>query len=254
MKRSIKLQAMAFICAFIFFSCKTDEPGGSTSQNILPKKVVSTYSNYPTSKEVAFTYNGNKLSEINMIPQEDVSKVKFTYTGDNITKIETYTGKDFSTYATSVFEYNNDKVSKKTTTYPSGTNTNVTTYAYNTTDSTVTATTQYISSTINTIYYTKNKNLSKKEILDATGAVTSTTTYDFDTKNNYLKNITGIFKIPELENIVWDLANVNNNNVTKITMPLSSKSFTYEYNSNNYPTKKVETQNTYITTSVITYQ
>ncbi|RCU44997.1 hypothetical protein EIZ47_01935 [Chryseobacterium lacus] len=216
---------------------------------LVPKTIERSYSQgWPTST-VTYTYDGNKIKEININPQVDVSKGKFTYTGDNITKLEVFSGPNFTPYTVSTFEYANDKLSKVTSIYNS--NTTVRNYTYNT-DGTVTEVTTGAYNS-NKKYTLSSGNIAKTEYLDNNGNVVSTDTATFDAKNNIHKNITGLSKIFNLEGLFWDLIQADANNRLTYNQGTMNTTYTYEYNSEGYPTKRVETKGTNTTTSVITY-
>ena len=144
----MKKLALTFAIAFLALtSCTPDDNNNTsgTAGGILPTKIVSTYSGGQTSSST-FTYTGNKIVEEKILPAEDVSKRKYTYTGDNITKIEEFAGTNFDAFGGKNLTYENGKL-KTTTSIPvAGYNGDLQkeTYTYNV-DGTVTIT----SSTIN---------------------------------------------------------------------------------------------------------
>ena len=244
--KNLLFSALMLFSTAAVTSCSTDpDPDPSQpSGGMVPKKIERSYSqNYPVST-ITYTYDGNKLKEINLNPQYDVSKVKFTYTGDNITKMELFSGVNFTPYTNYDIEYQNDKMVKYSATY-NGTTT-VRNYTHHS-DGTIT--TDNVSNSYMK-FTTSNGNITKIESF-SNGVVTSTNNFTFDDKNNIHKNITGLNKIIELERLVWDLTQVNTNN--KLSDDSGNNTYTYEYNSDNFPTKSIKTQGTSTTTSVITY-
>ncbi|UOE39768.1 hypothetical protein MTP09_07485 [Chryseobacterium suipulveris] len=256
MKTIFKI-ATATVIAASLVSCNRSEdpaPNNPPSSGVLPKKMVSTYSNYPNNpRTVTYTYDGNKISEINIFPQEDVSKIKYTYTGDNITKIEKFTGSNFSSYYISNLEYQNDKLVKVSS--PSGYN--ETTFVHNP-DGTVIQTYKYSSTSSSQqskLYFTGG-NMVKRENLDANGAVVQTINYSYDTaKNGMLKNVTGLTKVLSGFS-AYDEGDTGVNALTGITdtgVASNNSTYTYEYNSDSFPTKRVRNRNNVTATAVISY-
>ena len=107
MKTKFLLMTGVAITLFLT-ACKTEEPSNTSS--VLPKKIVETYSNSTASRTMDFTYNGNKISEILITPASDVSKIKYTYAGDDVVKIENFIGQNYDKYNSTEFTYLNGKV------------------------------------------------------------------------------------------------------------------------------------------------
>lgn len=243
MKNLIYSLFTILLSGVLLTSCnRSEEEQVSTPANtgILPKKTTNTRAGSSTMVEVTYTYDGTKLKEINISPQFDVSKVKFTYTGDNITKIESFIGTAFNPYSNVDLVYSGDKLIKAGTTE----------YTYNS-DGTVEG---KIGGVTAKRYTMSAGNIVKEETVY--NGVASEITYTYDSKKNIHRNITGLNKIFNLEGLVWNLIQVNENN------PLSAlgqngnttnKTWTYEYNADQYPVKSVGTVGNQTTTKVITY-
>ena len=249
--KNLLFSALMLFSTAAVISCSTDpDPDPSQpSGGMVPKKIERSYSQGWPMSTVTYTYDGNKIKEINISPQPDVSRGKFTYTGDNITKLEVFAGPNFTPYTVSTFEYANDKLSKVTSVYNS--NSTVRNYTYNA-DGTVTeVTTGGYNSTKK--YTLSSGNITKTDFLDNNGNVVSTETATFDAKNNIHKNITGLSKIFNLEGLFWDLIQADANNRLTFNQGSMNATYTYEYNNDGYPTKMVETKGTNTTTRVITY-
>jgi hypothetical protein len=238
-------------------SCSKDDDSTitSTSSGILPTKIVSTYSGGQVST-ATFTYSGNKIVEELIVPAEDISKRKYTYTGDNITKIEEFAGLAFDAFGGLIFTYENGKV--KTTTsiavagYVGDLNKEV--YAYNT-DGTVTVTFSDINQitgieTANgrQMRYTYNAGLLTKSESISSGVVGQVTNYTNDSgKNPAFKNVTGFDQTLAEGNLRLSTVYVASSN--------PGQTFSYTYNADNYPNQVVQ-PNAYGTqtkTQVFTY-
>jgi hypothetical protein len=227
-------------------SCSKDDDSTTTGtpSGVLPTKIVSTYSGGQVSTST-FTYAGNKIVEELIVPAEDVSKIKYTYTGDNITKIEEFSGLAFDAFGGLILTYENGKVKTSTTIAVAGyvaPNTK-TTNTYNT-DGTITVTTSSIDQitgvetpNLGSVKLTyASGNLVKRERFSSTSVLERTETFTFDTaKNAAFKNVTGFdqtlaegnLKLTETGTNVGQASNVN-------------KTWTYNYNADNFPSQVVQ--------------
>ncbi len=199
----------------------------SNSANILPKSIYFVrYSNENVTGDI--TYNGNKLSLIKFtesLTSRKNSKAQYTYSGDLITYIY-YTTDDSFDYISESFEYSGSLLSKSILTVVVGSVTSTTTKTY--------------THNGNEITYTRTvKNGDKVEIKDNIKLVISNgniieddgITFRFDNANNPVKNITGHDKILA-EGLFF---RYSKNNILNDNPPIVTNS--YEYNSNNYPSK-----------------
>ena len=239
-------------------SCSTDNSNtaaAGTAGGTLPTKIVTTYSGGQVSTST-FTYSGNKIVEEKILPAEDVSKRKYTYTGDNITKIEEFVGATFSAWGGSILTYENGKV-KTTTTIAvagySGPKTK-TTNTYNT-DGTVSVKMSSIDQVTNVESPNSgsykltfaNGNVIKREWFSDASVLQATDTFSYDTtKNAAFKNVTGFDQT---------LAAGNLKLTETIQTGSVNRTWTYTYNASNYPSQVVQ-PNAYGTqtkTQVFTY-
>lgn len=244
--------------AFLFLtSCSPDDESTTpvVSGGTLPTKIVSTYSGGQVSTST-FTYSGNKIVEELILPAEDVSKIKYTYTGDNITKIEKFAGTTFDAFGGTVLKYENGKVKTITDIAVAGYNGDLTkeTYTYNP-DGTVTTTFSSINQTTGVetangrqMRYTFTAGLVTKTESISGGVVGQVTNYTNDSgKNPAFKNVTGLDQTLAEGNLRLSITYVASSN--------PGKTFTYSYNADNYPSQIVE-PNAYGTqskTQVFTY-
>lgn len=240
--------------------CSSDNNGSSpsSSSSVKPTKIVTTYSGSTQVSTSTFTYNGNKIVEQLIVPSDNVSKFKYTYTGENITKIEAFSGTTFDLNNTTTFTYENNKIKTKIkqgiAPYPYI----KTIYVHNT-DETITTTSINIDQTtgIETpnagsykSYFT-NGNLTKTENIDDNGTVNKTTYFTYEIgKFNAFKNVIGLDKI----------GSVGNNNLTSLTFSGSNPvltTYTSTYNTSNYPIQIESTTSsptaTLTQTQIITY-
>lgn len=244
------------IALLSFTSCsKSDDATNSSSSGVLPSKIVSTYSGGQVSTST-FTYSGNKIVEELIVPAEDVSKRKYTYTGDTITKIEEFVGTAFDAFGGEILTYENGKVKTVTDIAVAGYvgDLNKETYTYNA-DGTVTLT----SSSINQVSGVETANgrqtrftytnglLTKTESISG-GNVGQVTNYTNDNgKNPAFKNVLGFDQTLAEGNLRLSTVFVNSSN--------PGQTFSYTYNSDNYPSQVVQ-PNAYGTqtkTQVFTY-
>lgn len=179
--KKLKLSRLVLLLTVTLLSCSKDGdlPTDSTSQ-ILPKRInfIENTSIDKVGKDTYFTYNGNKIvSDI----YDGKSKNIYTYTGDLITKVESY-DYDKLTY-TMDYTYTNGKltsIKEQEPSYPS-------------------VTTNFIHNTDGTISYSSNGNGKGKltfkdgnQIENASEGDNGTETYEYDNKNNPFKNVLGV--------------------------------------------------------------
>jgi len=225
--KKFKSSGLVLLLTIALLSCSKD--GESTSDStslILPKKInyIENTSNDKVGKDTYFTYNGNKIvSDI----YDGKSKNIYTYTGDFITKVESF---DYAklTY-TMDYSYTNGKltsVTEKETSYPS-----VTTNFIHNTDGTV---------LYSSIYGKGKLTFKDGNLIEDASENNGTETYEYDTKNNPFKNVLGVSLL--LYNYKESGAHLNTakNNYIKrtdkyngIISVLSTSIITY--NSNGYP-------------------
>lgn len=231
----IKSTKLVLLLTITLLSCSKD--GESTSADstslILPKRInyIENTSIDKIGKDTYFTYNGNKIvSDI----YDGKSKNIYTYTGDFITKVESF---DYAklTY-TMDYVYTNGKlisITEKEPSYPS-------------------VTTNFIHNTDGTVLYSSTNGKGKLTFKDGNLIVDAsenngTETYEYDTKSNPFKNILGISALLYNEKDRGAYINAAKNNYIKrtdkyngTTSVLSTSIITY--NSNGYPTVDNENQ------------
>ncbi len=275
MKKVTLFAFLAFTFASTLNSCSKDEQTPvpvvtetPTSNLILPKKIVLSGGSDGTTT-ITLTYKGNKIVEINY---SEGTKEIYTYTGDLITKTETYEGKTLTDQ--SIYNYTNNKLTNVTTTENSIDNStgmvkiykSKDVYIYNTDetilnerytiDNVTGAETKDSNSDLKTF---ANGNLVKEVssssytyfngIENVTSATIRTTTYEYDTKNNPIKNILGFNKL------LFSGSNTNNtikkttisktttNGVDEPSSPADVSDYEFRYNENGYPK---EEKNSYV--------
>ena len=80
------------VLAVLFISCDRNEDNPVPTPNtsgLVPKKIVEKDASGKVVNEITFTYDGNKMLQADNTAKIDgVASVKFTYTGDRITKYE----------------------------------------------------------------------------------------------------------------------------------------------------------------------
>lgn len=256
--------------ALLLTSCSSDDnndDANDATSSIKPSKIAYSYANSDSDYSLDIKYDGNKLISQTT---DDGEVYKFTYTGDVITKVE-YFNADKQLEYTTEYVYtggkltsttekaNNEVLKKAASTYGK------TKYTYNA-DGTITAKRFYeyqdgteeeqgsvIKITI------KDSNYSKAET-NFSGNLQYTTTYEYDSKNNPFKNITGFNLL-----IDWQ-TDASRNNVTKqtrVTAQVLGKTsvsdntqvstYSYTYDSNNFPTESKFTDNKGTQTQSVKY-
>ncbi|WP_310559817.1 hypothetical protein [Flavobacterium sp.] len=252
-----KILTVVMIALVAITSCTPDDNNNSSgaTSGIVPTKIVSTYSGGQVSTST-FTYSGNKIVEEKILPAEDISKRKYTYTGVNITKIEEFAGPTFSAFGGKVLTYENGKVKTVTDIAVAGYNGDLTklTYAYNA-DGTITTTSSSINQTTKVetangrqMRYTYTAGLLTKTESISGGVVGQVTNYTNDIgKNPAFKNVLGFDQTLAEGNLRLSTTYVGSSN--------PGQTFTYTYNAANYPSQVLQ-PNAYGTqskTQVFTY-
>ncbi|WP_296150741.1 hypothetical protein [uncultured Flavobacterium sp.] len=218
-------------------SCSSDDSGSSDSATasgpLVKRMVYSQEDPEGFNYDITYTYNGNKLVEGNHVGGD---KEKYYYTGDLITKIEyiidgEVEGQDLFIYDATgrLIEYKDqDLVEDDEDRFL---------FSYNA-DNTITGT-YFVGSTP----YTKTLTIENDEIskIVFNGVGGETYKYSYDTKNSPFKNVTGYAKIAyafagdfELEGRSHNIALIRNE-----THSYNYTVNTYQYNSNDYPTRVV---------------
>ncbi|MBF4519190.1 hypothetical protein IRZ71_22795 [Flavobacterium sp. ANB] len=236
--------------ALLLTSCSSDDNNDDATASIKPSKIAYSYASSDSDYSLDIKYDGNKLISQTT---DDGEVYKFTYTGDVITKVEFFNTNKQLQYTTeyvytggkltSLTEKSNNEVLKKAVSTYSKTK-----YTYNA-DGTITAQRFYVyqdgteqeqGSVIKITI--KDSNYSKAET-SYNSNLQYTTTYEYDSKNNPFKNITGFNLL-----IDWQ-TDASRNNVTKQTKvrPESQgktsadtqvSTYSYIYDSNNFPTEQ----------------
>ena len=243
-------------CLVVLFSCSSDDstsenlnpenpnPENPTSQNLLLKKTVEDDVLFGGG-ETNYTYEGNKLVEINRYEQEsDI----YTYTGNLVTKIEKfkiyYSGtpdEETELLSTDHFEYNsNNQLIEFKTTTPDSEMERVTTYVYNN-DNTVSFE-QYENYPGNEpellktgIITLQDGEISKLQVIKEFDSFTDN--YNYDTKNSLFKNVLGYDKLI-FTHIIGKQGSFNSGDTVLAGIShnfVNNGELEYTYNTDNYP-------------------
>ncbi|WP_347050687.1 hypothetical protein [Flavobacterium olei] len=218
-------------------SCSSDDNSSDPgTANALPTKITETIveNGKSGSLDYTFTYDGNKLKQISL---SDASKSVYTYTGDLITKVESY--KSGVLFSTDVYAYENGKlISKITTNAFNATSQEKLTFVYNA-NGTVNVNQseiinkQEIKYDTTTLYTFANGNMISSEYYDG---VKEKITSTFDDKKSPFVNITGLKLLLDLDN-EFDFYSTNN--------ALTSVTVTYDGEGKVVQTASVDFKNKY---------
>ncbi len=252
-------------------SCSKDDTITEVPQTsksfILPKKIVEDNGRGSISTAI-LTYDGNKILQYT----QDNQKSIYTYTGDLITKVESYDGATITFQ--SIYSYLNNKLATVTNTETiinstTGVTTvykNKTFYTYNPDgtvleesykiDNTTGLETKNNRSSVNTyangnLVKTVSTSTNISTYTDGNGNLVTDTyvnktteTFEYDTKNTYTKNILGfdklLFSESSLNNLVKTayLSESTTNGVANPTSPATVNIYIFKYNPNGYPTEE----------------
>lgn len=220
--------------ALVITSCTSEDSAGSS---IKPKTITHLYSDADDNYITDVVYNGNKLvSETD----DDGFTIKYTYSGDVITKSEDFNG-DNELQSTTEFTYVNGKLDTEIQKNPGATQYYKIKYSHNA-DGTISFEGGYINSVTGIAegqadrigkYTYINGNMVKYEN-SYKGSGISTYNYEYDNKNSPSKNVLGVNLL-----IGWQV-NSSANNVVKITSPNSDfiATYSYSYNGDDFPTEQ----------------
>jgi len=223
----------------VFTSCSNDDNDSSDStSSILVKKRIFTESD-GTSYFSDYLYEGNKLKSVT---DSDGSVMKYTYTGNLITKIEEF---DKKGNLNSITDYNyiNGKLDNEVykhaweeyyykTKYTYNANGTV---EYNQFEGNVSTGTEEVSGATGK-YTIKDGNQMKLEVSYGDGY---SYVYEYDTKNNPFKNILGFDLLFDDESYVNNLVMKTSTSGSGTDIRTSTTTYTYKYDVNNYPTEQV---------------
>ncbi|KGO84030.1 YD repeat-containing protein [Flavobacterium cauense R2A-7] len=226
----------------LFASCSSDSDSSTddTSSTGLLTKVVETYGD-GSVETITFTYSGNKIVKNTLsIDGTITEETTYTYTGDLITEEKYYI--DGNLDETITYEYDaNSKLIGTTRHGEFVHEEDVLTYNANGTVSFVTTSGSETIAT-GTIYFNGNQPFKKVITREPGGEFEFTTTEvtTFDTKNNPFKNIIGFAKIEiGLPSYTEGYPGLLNNPMGYSEDSVEKESFTYTYNSGNYPVTEV---------------
>lgn len=202
---------------------------------ILLKKMIEKYDNGVT-RTITNTYDGNKL--VSQIYNNSKEGIYYTYAGNLITKME-FKLADGSVEQVNSYEYN-DKgklvIFKRIDPIEDLGNKEV--YTHNA-DGSISVL-EYIgdSKTQTKENATRKITFLNGEVAEITSTNSPNHKYTYDTKNNPSKNILGMDKIAFVDG---EADGILHNTLTDTSGAELSASYTYTYNTDNYPATSVET-------------
>lgn len=227
-----KILCLFGVLTFALASC-TSENSSDSASLIKPKKIIHLDSNY---SEIYFTdvkYEGEKLLSLT---DSDGYSIKFTYTGDFITKIEVFESITVL-QTTTEYTYLNGKMITAIQRRPNEIKYLETKYTHNE-DDVISYITKQVNSEPGEIvggsgkYTYKNGNIIKSE----SGSVLSEQVYEYDAKKNPMRNFLGIKLL-----IGWTFTASLNNIIRYSNISDGSETtYTYSYNKNGFPTEQKE--------------
>jgi hypothetical protein len=245
-----KIIALFSVFTLVLSSCSKDDvvsevPTSPVVSYVLPSKIIDISSNGETSTSLV-TYNGNKIVQI----VDNQEKTVYTYSGDFITKVESFTNGN-TIEGNTLYTYENNKLKTLVNTEYNGTLIYKSKYVFtHNTNGTV----DFLKYSINTAnvetpsgsgkYTFLNGNLVKEE----EGLMVAV--YEYDAKNNPMKNVLGFDKLLD------DEASINNK--TKVTRTYNSgtptvRVYQFDYNAAGYPTEERELNSSNVVDGKVQY-
>lgn len=233
MKKNILLLSVVALLT----SCSGDDNSTVDPNGILLKKVIYNGAEILTEE---YTYNGNKI--VKMVSSEGELE-NYTYTGNLISKSEYF--EDGVLSVTNYYEYNSDNQLIRYIELEGGTGYKET-YSYNGdgTISVVEYTGDLVSQTTvqgTAVLYIQNDEIIKKTESHSGGV--DEDTYTYDSTNSPFKNVLGYDKIMISSSFVEEgiSHNVLTHLFTSTGNPTDEFSYSYTFNSDNFPTNAIET-------------
>lgn len=227
---------LVVLCFLVLVGCSSDDNAANASdtEGSILTKGTATFNN-GTVFTSRYTYEGRRLVKI----VTDDRYTVYDYSGERITKAETYNNNN-GLVGTVLFEYYpNGKIKRSLTTLSNG---NVISYVYAYNEDGSVAVTRYIGSEIaenidNIGYlYFENGEMVKK-VMTKVGEQTATYTYTYDDKNSPRRFNPGYYEISYYLDYSF-YAVGKQHNLLSVTQENGYEFFfQYEYNSAGYPLK-----------------
>lgn len=236
MKKLICFFGISFL---MLTSCSSSDSSSPTDENeILVMKIIETYANDGSTITTNFTYNGKKLMQTT---SSDGYYELYTYTGDLLTKVESFDTSN-TLLQTETYSYFNNGLLESSLSLDYTFNKGFReTYIYNT-DGTVSVAgfegdlVSQVNANRTGVVFFVNDEVSSYENTNIIFGETSTTTYVYDTKNNPFKNVIGFDKLKFVNS---EAVRGTRNILTQgFNSPMLNYEFssTYTYNGLNFPT------------------
>jgi len=236
MKRNI----LVFVILIILFghsSCSKDESNSADNSGDVTLVKTIVYSDYPFMQQ--YTYDGTKLKKLKTDTSGHTGYgngyyLTFTYTGDLITKIESYDSNDALNAYVDI-KYSNGRILEAKT-YAAKLLKAKYEYTFNSDGSVDENVTSYFDSSKGNVFDSTRLFFdSTGNLIKTTNTDNSSTVYTYDEKNNPLKNITGLREALCLR----DLEYAQNNVITMVDYNGTIQSFktlrNYQYNAEGFP-------------------
>ena len=227
-----KITLLLSIITLIFSSCSSssDDSNTTNAQDVLPVTIVdnSPVDGVSTSN---FTYNGKKIVKI---ISDDGFESVYTYSGNLITKIQSYLDGNLETTETLAYNSSNQLIS-----YSDNSLFGLISESYtHNTDGTISFSRSEDGDLYSTGVITLVGNDVSKVVTNYEFDLTTTNIYTYDTKNSPFKNIVG-YKWILLCGVSENQSDGCDHNILTYTdseSPFNNYTCTYTYNSLNFPT------------------
>lgn len=212
----------------LFLGCKKEDDKTDTNSSILVKREVTSL-----DRTINYSYIGNKLDKVSA---DNGFNIKYSYTGDLITRIDGYDKNGVSTGDYDVLTYSNNKLVQRKF-YENNILTSLENTVYNSDGSVSVIPSDANGNSTNMAwfkhYYDAARRLIKIEQMFQ-NKISATNYYTYDNKNNPFKNIIGY---DQIENSVNNI--ITEKTVSSYSTHESTRSYTY--NSNDYPISSIST-------------
>lgn len=228
---------LPIVLGLAFVGCNRDNDQSGTDTPILPIKIVQ------GNEVIELRYNGDKIAELREGVGAEATKSLFQYNGDLISTITNYNANTNVETSKQTFTYDSNARLVQVVVQENGTNeTDIFTYTYNNNGTITQLENGRTPATITITNGNYTREINGGRIYN----------YKYDDKNNPYKNIKGFAAI-----LPFAEKGANLNNVVEETysnfMENYKVTYTYKYNTHNYPIERTRTHNGNTQTAVYTY-
>jgi YD repeat-containing protein len=252
------MKKLIFLLSTIFLLLQACSSGNNDNANNGNSIILCKHKVFSNGSAFDYLYDGNKIL---MVSCGGEVVLKYYYTGDLITKVETFDTNQLATRTTYNYNSANQLINENSVNYlpdPNNPEGSKTDYSYNS-NNTISfinyfglSGTQYTINSSGTIILNNGEITTVNENFQSNVPNTSTMTRTYDNKNSPFKNILGINKILTRDGAGGSFQSKLNNPIT-IGFTNNIISYSYQYNEQGYPVSEHITNSNSSSTSSCQY-